>query len=112
MLHQTSRFRIRRMVQAQLFRKSNPDAHYANAVYKFMREQAVKNCQNIDFFSADAKCKVPIGEPGYPIAAVTRGKNSCAMLIPRLCDANKTLRKELAESLDQQKRLLEHVFKP
>ena len=71
MLHQTSRFRIRRMVQAQLFRKSKPDAHYANAVYKFMREQAVKNYQNIDVFSADAKCKVPIGEPGYPIAAVT-----------------------------------------
>ena len=28
-----------------------------------------------------------------------------------LCDANKSLRKEVAESLDQPKRLLEHVFK-
>ena len=26
------------------------------------------------FFSADPKWQVPIGEPGYPIAAVTRGK--------------------------------------
>ena len=66
-------FRIRRMLQARLFRKSNPDAHYANAVYKFMRERAVKNRQNIAF-SADAKCKVPTGEPGYPIVAVTGGK--------------------------------------
>ena len=32
-----------------LFRKSNPDTHYANAVYKFMREWAVKNRQNIAF---------------------------------------------------------------
>ena len=74
MLHHTARFRITRVVQTRLFRKSNPDAHYTNAVYKFMRERVVKNCQNIAFFSADAKNKVPIGEPGYPIAAVTRGK--------------------------------------
>ena len=74
MLHHTGRFRIRRMVQARLFRKSNPEAHYANAAYKFMRERAVKNRQNIAFFSEDAKCKVPIAEPGYPIAAVTRRK--------------------------------------
>ena len=39
-----------------------------------MRERAVKDRQNISFFSADAKCKVPIGEPAYPIAAETRGK--------------------------------------
>ena len=62
------------MVQARLFRKSNPDAHYANSIYKFLKERAVKNRQNVAFFSADAKCKVPVGEPGYPIATVTRGK--------------------------------------
>ena len=39
-----------------------------------MRERVVKTRQNIAFFSADTKCKVAIGEPGYPIAAVTRGK--------------------------------------
>ena len=67
-------FRIRRVVQARLFRKSNPDAHYANAVYKFMRERVVKNRQNIAFFSTHTKCKEPIGEAAYRIAAVTRGK--------------------------------------
>ena len=30
--------------------------------------------------------------------------------IRRLCDASESLRKELVESLDQPKRLLEHVF--
>ena len=62
------------MVQTRLFRNSNPDAHYTNSIYKFLKERAVKNRQNIDFFSADAKCKVPVGEPGNPIATVTRGK--------------------------------------
>ena len=61
------------MVQAHLFRKSNPDAHYANSIYKFLKEHAVKSCQNVAFFNADAKCKVPVGEPGYPITTVTRG---------------------------------------
>ena len=31
--------------------------------------------------------------------------------IRRLCDSNESLRKELLESLDQPKRLLEHLFK-
>ena len=31
--------------------------------------------------------------------------------IQRLCDSNKSLRKELVKSLDQPKRLLEHVYK-
>ena len=74
MLHYTGRFKIRCMVQARLFRKSNPDAHYANSIYNFLKEHTVENCQNVAFFSADAKCKVPVGEPGYPIATVTRGK--------------------------------------
>ena len=30
--------------------------------------------ENFAFVSADAKCKVQVGEPGYPIAAVARGK--------------------------------------
>ena len=85
MLHHMGRFRMRHMVQAQLFRKSNPDAHYANAVYKFMREQAVKNRQNIVFFSVDAKCKVPLGEPGYPIVAVTGAKKVMLVLMKSFC---------------------------
>ena len=62
------------MVQAHLFRKSNPDTHYANSIYKCLKQHAAKNCQNVAFFSEDAQFKVPEGEAGYPIATVTRGK--------------------------------------
>ena len=73
------------MVQAWLFWKSNADTHYANAVYNsWEKEQVVKNRQNIAFFNVDAKCKVPIGEPGYPIAVVTRGKKVIAGLNEKL----------------------------
>ena len=62
------------MVQAPLFRKSNPDSHYANAVFKFMKIRPAKNRQNVAFFSADAKCKMPVGESDFSIASVARGE--------------------------------------
>ena len=31
MLHYTGRFKVKRMIQARLFRKNNPDAHYYDA---------------------------------------------------------------------------------
>ena len=74
MLHETSKFKIRRMVQTWLSHKSNPNSHYANAVFKFMKIWAVKTRQNLAFFSADVKCKVSIGEPDCPIVLVTCGK--------------------------------------
>ena len=30
---------------------------------------------HVVFLSTDAKCKVPVGEPDYPIAAVRRGRS-------------------------------------
>ena len=43
---------------------------------------------NIAFFSADSKCKVPIGEPGYQIALVTRGKKVIVGLNEKLLVTN------------------------
>ena len=60
------------MVQARVLRKQNCDSHYTNAIY--MKERAVKYREDTVMVSADAKCKVSVGEPGYPIAAVSRGK--------------------------------------
>lgn len=74
MLNYTGRFKVRRMVQARLLRKQNIDSHYASAIYKFIKTRAINNSSNVAFFSADAKCKVSIGEPDYPIAAVSRGR--------------------------------------
>ena len=65
---------MKRMVQARLLRKNNTDSHYANAIYSFLKERAVLNITSTAMFSADAKCKVTVGEPDYPIAAVSRGK--------------------------------------
>ena len=74
MTHYTGRFKVKRMVQARLLRNNNPDSHYANAVYSFMKERAVKNSEFTAMLSVDAKCKVSVGEPDFPIAAVSRGK--------------------------------------
>ena len=72
--HYTGRFKVKRMVQARLMRKANADSHYANAIYSFMKDRAVKYLDETVMISADAKCKVSVGEPGYPIASVSRGK--------------------------------------
>ena len=40
-----------------------------------MKIRADKNRRNAAFFSADAKCKVPVGEPDFPISSVTPGKS-------------------------------------
>lgn len=74
LLQYTGRFRVRRAVQARLLRKRNPDAHYARAVYKFLKKRAIRHKDTTAFLSADAKCKISVGEPGFPLAAVTRGK--------------------------------------
>ena len=70
MLHYTGGFKVRCMVEQRLIRKSNSDTHYPNAIYKFLKERAVKNRRNVSSFSAD----VSVGEPGYPIITITRGK--------------------------------------
>ena len=74
LLHHTGRFKVKSMVQARILRKQNVDLHYTNAIFSFMKKHAKRDRENCAFVSADAKCKVQVGEPGYPIAAVARGK--------------------------------------
>ena len=38
-LRYTGRFKIKRMVQARILRKNNPDAHYGNAICSFLHER-------------------------------------------------------------------------
>ena len=73
-LHYTGRFKVCRMVQARLLRKNNPDACYANAVYKFLKQQAINNQNNVAFYSTNTKCKAVVCEPGFLVAATMRGK--------------------------------------
>ena len=84
MFHHTRKFKVWCVVKGRgffgfflfFFRKSKPDANYANAVYKFWRNVPLKIAKMWLFFSADEKCKVPVGEPGYPITTLIRAKES------------------------------------
>ena len=74
MLHYKERFKVKRMNQARLFRKKNPDAHYYNAICNFMKQRAIKDRTDSSFFSAGAICKVSVGERDFPLGSVSRGK--------------------------------------
>ena len=65
MLHYMGRFKVRRMIQARLFRKNNPDAHYCNTIYNFMKHRAIKHRTDSTFFSVDAKCQLSVGKPDF-----------------------------------------------
>ena len=73
-MHYTGKFKVKRMVQARIFRKHNPDSHYCNAIYNLMKERAMTHRDTSTLFSLDAKCKVSVGESDFPIASVTRDK--------------------------------------
>ena len=74
MAQYTGRFKVRNMVQSRILRKNNPDAHYTNAIQRFIMKRAVKYRDTCIYVSADANTKVQVGEPGFPIASVARGR--------------------------------------
>ena len=72
--HYTSKLSIKYMVQTRQLRKSHEDSHYAAALFRYQRELAVKFRQHSTFICLDDKHRMSVGEPGYPVAAVDRGK--------------------------------------
>ena len=62
------------MVQQGNVRKYTPDDHYCAALYKYSRQLAVMFNEYTAFISTDDKCKIKIGEPNFPVAAVSRGE--------------------------------------
>ncbi|GBB97524.1 hypothetical protein RclHR1_00300003 [Rhizophagus clarus] len=62
------------MVQTRQLRAFHPDVHYASALFRYEKEFAVKfrKITNLIFLDDKHRCKV--GEPGFPVAAVERGK--------------------------------------
>lgn len=73
-LHFTGRFKLKFMVQQRQLRHHHPDAHYAAASFRYMREYALTLRDVCSFISIDDKHKVKVGEPKCPVAAVERGK--------------------------------------
>ena len=47
-----------------------------------MKEFAVKFCDHTDMYSLDDKCKIDIGEPNHPIAAVDEEKSKHIRHLP------------------------------
>ena len=70
----TSRLASKHMVQKQQFRASHPDSHFCAAVFRYMRDYAVKYRDYSIFLSIDDKHRVKVGEPNFPVAAVKLGK--------------------------------------
>ena len=73
-LQYTGRLKLKYMVQKRQMRKYHEDAHYASALFRYQKEMAIKYRDYGTFVSLDDKHKVPLGEPGYPVASVERGK--------------------------------------
>jgi len=70
----TGRLPLKFMVQTRQLQAHHPDVHYASALFRYEKEFAVKfrGITNLIFLDDKHRCKV--GEPGFPVAAVERGK--------------------------------------
>ena len=70
----TKKLKVQFMVQARQFRKTHVDCHYASALYRYERKFCVKFREYTTFLSQDDKHTIKVGGPGYPVAAVDRGR--------------------------------------
>ena len=73
-MNYTSRFNVRFMVQQRNIRKFSPDDHYCNALFKYAKQLVIKFSDHCAFISIDDECKIKVGEPNCPVAAVAHGK--------------------------------------
>ncbi len=66
-LHQhTSRFTMKFMIQQRQWRKQHPDAHYAAACFRYLREYSIKLHEHCLLVCVD--------EPDFPVASAERGR--------------------------------------
>ncbi|XP_019863660.1 PREDICTED: uncharacterized protein LOC109592718 [Amphimedon queenslandica] len=70
----TSRLNAKHMIQKRQFRKTHPDSHFCAAVFRYMRDYAIKFRDISVFACIDDKHFIKVGEPGFPIAAAERGR--------------------------------------
>eukprot|EP00951_Prasinocladus_malaysianus_P022981 scaffold194114_cov19-Prasinocladus_malaysianus.AAC.1 len=79
-LAHTGMLNLQHKLQQRTLRSISIDAHYCNALFKYMKEYGVLLATNIQcgvvFASMDDKAKVSIGEPHLAIALTSRGKAS------------------------------------
>ena len=73
-LNYTGRFKVRYMMQQRMLRKHHDDGHYCACINKYIRSMAVKFRDVSTLLCTDDKHKISIGEPGYPLSALPRGR--------------------------------------
>ena len=73
-LQYTGRLNVRFMVQKRQFRKSHEDEHYASAIFRYVREYAIKLKDYCTMVCIDDKHRLKVGEPWCPVAAAERGR--------------------------------------
>jgi hypothetical protein len=62
------------MVQSRQLRIQHPDTHYASAIFRYLKEMAILLKEDSLLIFMDDKHRCKVGEPGFPVAAVERGK--------------------------------------
>nr|XP_022306505.1 uncharacterized protein LOC111112916 isoform X2 [Crassostrea virginica] len=73
-LQYTGNLKVKFQVQSRQLRKTHVDNHYASAIFRYMKDFAVKFRDFCVFVAMDDKHHCKVGEPGHPVAAVERGK--------------------------------------
>ena len=63
------------MVQSRLLRKSHIDSYYCAALFRYMKEYAIKYSENINLLFEVDKHTVKVREPSYPVAVSERGES-------------------------------------
>ena len=73
-LQYTGRLNVRFMVQKRQFRKSHEDEHYTAAIFRYLREYAIKLKDYCTMICIHDKHRLKVGELGFPVAAAERGR--------------------------------------
>src|SRR6266498_3633609 len=70
----TDRLPLKFMIQTRQLRAYHPNVHYVSALFCYEKEFAVKFSEITNFVFLDDKYRYKVGEPGFPVTAVERGK--------------------------------------
>ena len=62
------------MVQNRQLHCNHIDSHYASALFRYLKELAIKYKDDAYLIFMDDKHRCKVGEPGYPVAAVEHGR--------------------------------------
>jgi len=73
------------MIQARQF---HVVTHYASALFHYLKEFAIEYSEHVTFVSMDDKHTIKVGEPGYPVAGVERGRQVLMTLSKKIAVAD------------------------